>query len=117
MRRGSRGGGAAKVIPIRERGTSPVARVGRIVDVLPDGTPRVRLEAGAEPVAARALEPLDAGALRAAAARGAEVLLTLVDGDPTRPIVTGILAAPPDPTTALPAVRVATPPPASVAGA
>jgi hypothetical protein len=62
------------------------------VEVLEDGTPRVRFDGARRPVAARAMDPLDAPTLRAAAARGAEVYLVFDRGDAARPIIAGVLA-------------------------
>lgn len=79
---------ASNVVPLRPLPEpAPAPRVGRVVGVAEDGTPRVECEGGG-PVPARLFATVDPVTLT----EGAEVLLFFDRSDPRRPIIAGVLA-------------------------
>jgi hypothetical protein len=71
----------------------PAPSVGTIASLSDAGVPMVTVPGADEAVPARVLAPIDGTMLRAALLRRAEVMLFFDGGDPSRPIIAGILQA------------------------
>lgn len=76
---------------LRSRAAAAAVVLGKVVTVNPDGTVRIELPGTADSRPARVGADLSAEVLAAAAAEGREAILAFENGDPTLPIVMGLM--------------------------
>lgn len=70
----------------------PMASLGTITAITPDGIPLVSV-AGGEPVAALMVAQIAHANLTMAQAKRSQVLLTFLEGDQRRPVIIGVIAS------------------------